>query len=377
MPHIRIITQALRRGLHNPVILLLLASGACTDESATLGPRSDPSFAKQVSGGVSVAQLPTLGGHAQVYSINDANLAVGYSTLATGPGYTYAARWAQTNGIWTIAQVGGLGTTASAINEAGTIVGDSGRVAVVWLGGGSVVLGLGHANALDDANTVVGIRHEPGLQAPAVWRQGSGGGWTVTSLERVPGTTGNPYCIGEATGINGSGIVVGFLFDSGCVQQYAVKWMPKPDPAEGWEPAEPLDNAAGMAKSIPYAIVGNTVVGVAWPCAVLDGCPRRAYRWSLLPGSSDTGPLGSLDARANGVNALGESVGSYLSPKRMRAVTWSSAGAPTTLPEVSTFNTHWVWDINNPAAGRTARLAVGGATSDRGGISPPLVWTIP
>jgi hypothetical protein len=376
MPRVQIVTTILCRGLATPVLLLLLASGACTDESATLGPRSDPAFARQVTGGVSIAQLPTLGGHAQVYSINDANIAVGYSTLASGPGYTYAARWAQTNGVWTVAQVGGLGTTASAINEAGTIVGDSGLVTVVWRDGGSVVLGRGHANGINEANTVVGIRYEPGLQAPAAWRQGSGG-WTVTSLDRVPGTTGNIYCIGEATAISGSGIVVGFLFDSGCVQQYAVKWMPKPDPADGWEAAEPLENAAGMAKSIPYAIVGNTIVGVAWPCAVLDGCPRRAYRWSLLPGSSDTGPLGSLDARANGLNALGESVGSYLSPKRMRAVSWSSAGAPTTLPEVSTFNTHWVWDINNPAAGRTARLAVGGATSDRGGISPPLVWTIP
>jgi hypothetical protein len=376
MPRVQIVTTILCRGLATPALLLLLASGACTDESATLGPRSDPAFARQVTGGVSIAQLPTLGGHAQVYSINDANIAVGYSTLASGPGYTYAARWAQTNGVWTVAQVGGLGTTASAINEAGTIVGDSGLVTVVWRDGGSVVLGRGHANGINEANTVVGIRYEPGLQAPAAWRQGSGG-WTVTSLDRVPGTTGNIYCIGEATAISGSGIVVGFLFDSGCVQQYAVKWMPKPDPADGWEAAEPLENAAGMAKSIPYAIVGNTIVGVAWPCAVLDGCPRRAYRWSLLPGSSDTGPLGSLDARANGLNALGESVGSYLSPKRMRAVSWSSAGAPTTLPEVSTFNTHWVWDINNPAAGRTARLAVGGATSDRGGISPPLVWTIP
>src|SRR5687768_10882099 len=91
MPHIRIIPHVLHRGLRAPVLLLLLAAAACTDESATLGPRSDPSFARQVSGGVTVTQLPTLGGHAQVYSINDANLAVGYSTLASGPGYTYAA----------------------------------------------------------------------------------------------------------------------------------------------------------------------------------------------------------------------------------------------------------------------------------------------
>ena len=345
-----------------PVVLLLLAAAACADESTTLGPHvALPSFGKQAAGGVSVTRLPTLGGTAHVYSINDANVAVGYSTLASGPAYAFAVRWALANGTWTVTQFGGSGTRALAINEVGTVVGDSGRDAVVWLAGGPLeVLGPGEANGVNEANVVVGVRHDIGLQAPAAWRQ-IAGGWTVTSLDLVPGTTRSPYCLGEATAINGSGVVVGFLYDSACVQQYAVKWVPKPNPAEGWEPAAILENAGGMAKSIPYGIVGNTIVGEAWPCAVLDGCPRRAYRWSLTPGSPDTGPLGSLDARANGLNALGVSVGSYLDPQRMRAVMWSSTGAYTTLPNLSPFNAHWVWDINNPTSTRAARLAVGGA----------------
>ncbi len=360
-----------------PVALLLLAAVACSDESSTLGPRvAHPSFGKQAAGGVSVTRLPTLGGQAQIFSINDAGVGVGYSGLASGPAYIFAVRWAQSNGAWTVTQFGGPGTRPSAINEMGTIVGDSGRAAVAWLAGGPLeVLGPGEANGVSDANVVVGIRHDIGLQAPAAWRR-IAGSWTVTSLDLVPGTDRNPYCIGEATAISGSGVVVGFLYDSECVQQYAVKWMPKPNPAEGWEPAEILENAGGMAKSIAYGIVGNTIVGEAWPCAVLEGCPRRAYRWSLMAGSPDTGPLSSLDARANGLNALGVSVGSYLDPKRMRAVMWSPAGVYATLPDVSGFNTHWVWDVNNPTATRTARLAVGGATSDRGGVVA-LVWAIP
>jgi hypothetical protein len=360
-----------------PVVLLLLAAVGCSDESSTLGPRvAPPSFGKQAAGGVSVTRLPTLGGIAHVYSINDANVAVGHSALASGPAYAFAVRWAQVNGTWTVTQFGGSGTRALAINEVGTIVGDSGRDAVVWLAGGPrEVLGPGEAKGVNDANVVVGVRHDIGLQAPAAWRR-IAGGWTVTSLDLVPGTGRNPYCIGEATAISGSGVVVGFLYDSDCVQQYAVKWTPKANPADGWEPAAILENAGGMAKSIPYGIFGNTIVGEAWPCAVLDGCPRRAYRWSLTPGSPDTGPLGSLDARANGLNSLGVSVGSYLDPQRMRAVMWSSTGAYTTLPNLSPFNAHWVWDINNPTPTRAARLAVGGATSDRGGVVA-LVWTIP
>jgi hypothetical protein len=175
----------------------------------------------------------------------------------------------------------------------------------------------------------------------------------------------------QANSISNSGIIVGFLYSQDCSRHLAVKWRPKADPADGWEPAELLPNAAAMVRSYAYAIDGNTIVGEAWPCAALEGCARRAYRWSLTPGSSETGPIGSLDARANGLNAAGASVGSYLDPQRMRAVMWNpSSAAYVTLPALSQSKAHWVLDINNPTPFRSTRLAVGGA----GG---PVLWTIP
>jgi hypothetical protein len=360
-------------------VLLLVLLAACTDGDSSIptSPEFVPSPAKAPTNSGTVVKLPTLGGHAEAYSINDGGVAVGYSVLASGTPYPYATRWMQVAGKWVVEAVGGAGTRASALNELGTIVGDSGSSAVVWIPGRPMaILGRGEANGVNDANVVVGARHDFDVQAPAAWRQVSGE-WSLTTLALVPGTVKGPTCLGTATSIGGNGVIVGYLYNNDCSQQYAVKWIPLLNPADGWEPAQILEGAAGMVKSFAYAIDGNTIVGEAWPCQVLDGCLRRAYRWSLASGSGDSGPIGSLDARANGLNASGTAVGSYLDPQKMRAVMWApSSSAHTTLPVVSGFNTHWVWDLNNPTAGRPSRQAVGGATSDRGGKTP-VVWTIP
>lgn len=359
--------------------LMMVLSAACTDSDAPIltSPNIAPSPAKAPASSATVIKLPTLGGHAEAYSINDAGVAVGYSVLASGPAYAHATRWTYANGKWTVEDIGGINTRASAISETGTVVGNSGSSAVVWLAGRPLeVLGRGVATGVNEANVVVGARHDFDIQAPAAWRQVAGQ-WTVTTLALVPGTVKGPTCLGQATSISAAGVIVGYLYNDDCSQQYAVKWVPTLNPADGWEPAQILEGAAGMAKSFAYGIDGNTIVGEAWPCQVLAGCPRRAYRWSLAAGSGNTGPIGSLDARANGLNASGAAVGSYLDPQKMRAVLWSpSSSAHTTLPNVSGFNTHWVWDMNNATATRPSRQAVGGATSDRGGKTP-VVWTIP
>lgn len=370
----------MRRSTSGAWVFALVLGFGCGGERDVVptAPGLVPSLGKNAGPSITVVALPTLGGGGDAYAINDAGTAVGYSLPASGPGYSFAVRWTESNGRWTVTQIGGRGTKAAAINSGGTIAGDSayapvGDAIVWWPGGAREVVGPGEANGINDAGVVVGTRSGLGFHSPAAWRK-VGGVWAVTILENAPGTVAicpQQVSNAQANSISDAGIIVGFLYSQDCSRHYAVKWVPKVNPEDGWEPAEILQGASGMVRSYAYGIEGNAIVGVAWPCAMLEGCLRRAYRWSLTPGSSDTGPIGSLDARANGVNAAGASVGSYLDPQRMRAVMWNpSGGAYVTLPALTQSKAHWVWDINNPTPSRSARLAVGGA----GG---PVLWTIP
>src|SRR4029078_13079225 len=184
--------------------------------------------------------------------------------------------------------------------------------AAAWLPNGSAEsLGLGRANAISNTNTVVGYSYASGSARPAAGTRDAAG-WSITLLDQIPGSAYNDSCLASANSVSDEGTIVGVVYSSDCAKQIAVVWMPKANPADGWEPASPLAGAQSMAQSIPYSIVGSTVVGAAWPCATLNGCARRAYRWSLTNAPGLTGALGSFDARANSVNSAGKTPGSEI-----------------------------------------------------------------
>jgi hypothetical protein len=195
-------------------------------------------------------------------------------------------------------------------------------------------------------------------------------------LPPITGEAATSNCLTAANAISDAGVIVGVAYDSSCTKQTAVAWVPKGNLTDGWEAAVPLHGTEAMAKSAAYGIVGNTVVGEAWPCPVLEGCARRAYRWSLTNAAGGSGPLGSLDARSNGLNSTGQSGGSYVD-RKMHPIVWSDDGASfQTLAEFKGWYAHWVWDVSNSIPGSDSRLAVGGALDGRGGRYA-VVWVIP
>jgi hypothetical protein len=326
-----------------------------------------------------MTQLPSLGGfNAEAYAINDAGHAVGWSTDSIG--YGYAVRWTNEGGVWMVRKIGPQATVemsqALAINEHGTAVGFSeGRTnAAVWrIDGSKTTIGRGWASAINNSDVIVGsigaTDNPPTNARPAVWTP-AGSSWTIRRvLERPTGMTQANCGLEEALGISDDNVIVGFVYDGACTQ-IPVQWRPTADGSD-WLPAEPLSPSGTLAKGVAQAILGSTIVGSAYPCAVLNGCVRKAFRWTL---GGSSGPIGTLDARANGLNRAGYIAGSYIRKGgQMTGLVWS--------PVTSTFvflsspggtGDNWAWDVNDGSP----RRAVGAARINSGG-RVALVWTIP
>lgn len=360
------------------LLLAVLALTACADLSAPTvsGRTTDASFAVASSSSWMMSKLPTLGGKfAEAYAINDAGHAVGWSLDSAG--YTYAVRWTNDGTRWTVKKIGPQATReasqALAINEHGTAVGYSeGRTnAAVWrIDGSKTTIGRGWASAINNSDVIVGsigaTDNPPTNARPAVWTP-SGLGWTVRVLELLPGVT---RCgpLEQAFGISDDNVIVGAVNDEACVQ-IPVQWRPTAD-GLGWLPPERLSPVGTLAKGVAQAIVGSTIVGTAYPCAVLAGCTRKAFRWSL---GGTSGPLGNLDARANGLNRAGDIVGSYVVKSgRMTGFVWSPITSSFVfLPSPGGTGDNWAWDINDASP----RQAVGGVVINSGGRIG-AVWTL-
>jgi len=327
-----------------------------------------------------MTKLPTLPGGtlAEAYAINDAGHAVGFST-DSGKYYSYAVRWIKEGGVWTVRKIGPQATldasVALAINEQGTAVGysEGGRNATLWrIDGSKTIIGSGNAkaNAINNSEVIVGYLMPAGGPAvrPVVWTP-SGPTWTVRFLEWLPGVTRVNCGVEEALGISDENVIVGAVYDEACVQT-AVQWRPTAD-GSTWLPAERLSGTGTLAKGVAQAIAGSTIVGTGYPCAVLTGCVRKAFRWTL---GGASGELGTLDARANGLNRAGYIVGSYIGKSgHMTGFVWSPMTSTFLfLPSPGHSGDNWAWDINDASP----RQAVGGVIIQGGGRIA-AVWTIP
>ena len=357
-------------------VIAILATGCtpATDVTAT-APGFSPAFAKPAGMIAGITQLPGLGGSSEAYAVNDLGQVFGYSVDGVTR-LSHTVRWQKEGSVWTITRIGAGFTQGLAATETGTVAGTKGDSAAVWIPGEPVAaFGRGEARGVNASNVVVGYQWSVLPTRPAAWVR-EGGVWSMKILPPIAGETATSNCLTSANAINEAGIIVGVAYDTDCTKQTAVLWMPKANPADGWEAAVPLAGADAMAKSIAYGIVGNIVVGEAWPCPVLDGCARRPYKWSITGEVGGSGPLGTIDGRSNGVNSAGVSGGSYID-RKMRPVVWAAGGASfQTLAEFKGWYAHWVWDVNNRPLAGGSHLAVGGALDGRGGRYA-IVWSIP
>jgi uncharacterized membrane protein len=326
-----------------------------------------------------MTMLPTLGGPgAEAHAVNDAGDVVGSSTDTSRSRKSFAVRWRNVGGVWTVKKLGEDAvpygsSVAFAINEAGTAVGTERDNAIVWRADGSkkIIAQVSSANAINNFDVIVGWAALPGVPGttPVVWTP-SGVEWTLQALQRLPGVTQVTCRRDEPHGIGDGGIIVGFVYDDACVQT-PVMWRPAAD-GSGWLPAERLSPPGSLASGLAQDISGSVIVGTGYPCAVLNGCKRKAFRWTP---SGASGEISSLDARANGVNRAGDIVGSYIVKSgRMTGFVWSPATSSfVVLPSLNGTGDNWAWDINDAHP----RQAVGAVRVNSTGWFIGAIWTIP
>jgi probable HAF family extracellular repeat protein len=211
-----------------------------------------------------------------VNGINDAGLAVGWSTTRYGPvpGVTHAALFTGSRTI----DLGGLpGCTDSealAINAAGDAVGDCGGRAILFSHGAVIDLGalspgeVSAATAINNRGQAVGYGSAQGQIHALLFANG-----IVTSLGVLPGGS-----YSEALGINDLGQAVGFadlpsgdlravLFENGTVRPLDTAALPP----GGFSFAYGINNSGQIAGSF----YGNAVLyqnGTSTLLPVLPGC---------------------------------------------------------------------------------------------------------
>jgi hypothetical protein len=172
----------------------------------------------------------------QVFDINDAGVAVGSMLVSDHVGHAM---------LWRDGIVLDLGTLpgseqsrASAINNAGVVVGESGGEAFMWAAeSGMVAIGPGAATRINDRNWVLGTYFVPVGTAPSglpafeartsLWRPGMG----VADLATLVYFPGSGFSdLGSVQDIDSSGRIVGVaIFDNGPRHAYLLVPIPEPE----------------------------------------------------------------------------------------------------------------------------------------------------
>jgi uncharacterized membrane protein len=239
-------------------------------------PNEQDRFWSATSGVVDIGDLG--GGSHEIFDLNEAGTAVGWSLLPSGE--NHAVRWTLTDGLTDLGVLGRR-SYATSINERDEIVGGEAGRPVKWIGG--LIQNLDDAEGLaEDINNsghAVGYRYVDGRAYATLWRDGvaidlgAGAGsiaWTITDMD----------------------VVVGQSPDGPFV------WT---NPAEG---AILLPVAAGTSPASYYTphAAGNFIVGNA----ILDSGFPEALRWevTVTPLSND-GPIGDLRDHVGGLAQTG------------------------------------------------------------------------
>ena len=353
--------------------VLLLSVAGCAGEAGLRALAPDPSLAKPVKPPTStsgITILPSLGAGSEATAVNDQGTIVGQSGSS-------AALWRLSGTSWQVTSLAG-GVRATDINATGDAVGYTGgedSYAVYWpASGGMEVIAPGSARGINDAGVVIGMRRGAPNGGAVAWTRVAGA-WTEHTLPRQAGVTTG---FNEVDDISSSGIIVGYAQDAGGTQ-HAVKWVPSSGAPHSWEPAVPIAALAGTTNSAALGIEGEDVVGIIRRCV---NCPegRDPRHWSLTGAS--IGSLGSEDAWPEGLNSSRVIVGAHGITGRgfkfnIHPFVWSPADPRIKdLPLPDGYTDGIAYDVNNPTADRTTKYIVGYANSAAGTRSAAL-WPIP
>jgi probable HAF family extracellular repeat protein len=257
-----------------------------------------------------MTDLGTLGGANSIaYAINNSGTVVGQTDLANKD--THAFFWTMPGGMQDLGTLGGSESVAFGINELGQIVGESypangaGPHAFLWTqGNGMQDLGtLGgsssHAYGINNRGEVVGASSIPGdsnIHA-FVWSKARG--------MRDLGTI-KSYNPSYAYGINDLGDAVGYAGTTDpFTDTFGFLW----DPGARLKPLGSLD---GGTQSFAYGI--NLTGEIVGSFNSASGSPH-AFRWTTTKGMQDLNRLigsksGWILNQANAVNSVGQIVGS-------------------------------------------------------------------
>jgi len=240
-------------------------------------------------------ELGTLGGSSSIaYGINDSGQVVGYSYL-TGNGSYHATLWnsAMATDLGTL---GGSSSIANGINNSGQVVGtsytagDSARYAALWKGGVRINLGslggVGGATAINDAGQIVGYSDNTATF------------WNGITLPVALGTLGGT--VSSASDINSSGQIAGQSTLTGPTQLRATLWNGTTRTNLGFGS---LNGAAGHGNGINEA---GQVVGAVE--IVTDTVTSHAVLWDSGK-VTDLGTLGGKHSSALAINMAGEIAG--------------------------------------------------------------------
>jgi len=254
-----------------------------------------------------MTDLGSLGGTQGTWAmdINEAGQVVGSSHNATN----YERPFLWENGLMTELDVGAVEGGATAINDAGQIVGHRltatddpndpyGYRAFLWQDG--VVVDLGslpgfrdsYATGINDAGQVVGYVRDPEINGPVhafLWDSG-----LMRDLGSLPGDP-----LSQATGINEAGQVVGWSGDFG--RSRAFLWE-----ADSMRPlGDPAANATAYGINGVAQVVGENGTAVVWHDgkelglgSLVPGQPSVAYDVNDAGAAAGQGDLGSGVAHA-------------------------------------------------------------------------------
>src|SRR4051794_40322373 len=268
--------------------------------------------------GDGIRNIGTLGGQSEAWGMNDNGVVVGYSGTNTG---FHAVAWTASAGLRDLG-VPAANSIAFDINNAGTIVSATlstpRRSYVQSLSGGAPVYigSLGgadtNARAINDAGTVMGDSQMPNGDTHAfVWSAADG----MTDLGSLGGTFSSPFAISE------NGQVTGRAYIPGDNVEHAFYWRPVMTNMldipglGGFETEGVAINNAGQVVGYSYTPTGE----------------EHGFLWSEADGFLDLGVFGLRDAYD--INENGDIAGVVLHPGPDSSTTSAVLVRPFAAPD--------------------------------------------
>ena len=300
----------------------------------------------------SVTNLATFSSQSSPRSINNVGQVVGHAILTSNYANINAFLW-QSGSMQDLGSLGGRDSLATAINDAGQVVGwagteNYGSHAFLWQSGSMQDLGtLGGTYSvafdINAAGQVVGAANTSGY-APNhafLWQSGS-----MQDLGTLGGTDS------AALGINAAGQVVGQAFTSGDATYHAFLWQ-----SGNMQDLGTLGGKSSTALDINDT--GQVVGG-----AGTQNYGSHAFLWQS-GNMQDLGTLGGTSV-ARGINAAGQVVGYSYTDVAQHAFLWQS-GSMTDLNSLIDPLSGWTitdaFDINDLGQIVASGCSTGGCTA--------------